>query len=286
MSWVEMMQRSIQYMEEHLLEEITIDQIAEQAHSSPFHFQRTFLVLTDTTVGEYLRRRRLTLAAQELATSDTKIIDIALKYGYETPEAFAKAFRKQHGASPSDVRSGVGKLKSYNRLVIQVSLKGADPMNYRIEEREGFQVAGVKKTFSVQNEENFIGIPVFWQEINKEGTGEDLIKLNNGEIKGLLGVCADFCEEDNQSFDYWIAVAHQGNETTSYQTLAIPASRWVVFEVRGAMPDAIQAVWKQIHSEWFPSNPYEHAGTPDFELYLEGDPSSPDYLSEIWIPIK
>lgn len=286
MSWVEMMQRSIQYMEEHLLEDITIDQIAEQAHTSPFHFQRLFLILTDATVGEYMRRRRLTLAAQELTTSDAKIIDIALKYGYETPEAFAKAFRKQHGSSPSAVRGRGGKLKSYNRLIIQVSLKGAEPMNYRIEEHEGFQVAGVKKSFSIQNGENLIGIPLFWQEFNNSGQGEELISMNNGKIKGLLGVCTNFCAENGDTFDYWIGAAYEGSDADPCQTTNIPASRWAIFEVRGAMPDAIQTAWKQIHSEWFPSHPYEHAGTPDFELYLEGDPSSADYLSEIWIPIK
>lgn len=286
MSWIEMMQRSVQYIEEHLLEDIKIDLIAEQAHASPFHFQRVFSILTDMTVGDYVRRRRLTLAAQELMTTDAKIIDIALRYGYETPEAFAKAFRKQHGASPSDVRSRGGKLKSYNRLTIQVSLKGAEPMNYRIEEHEGFQVTGMKKSFSMQNGENVIGIPLFWQEFNSSGQDEELIKMNNGKIKGLLGVCAEICVENGQTFDYWIGTAHEGNNTGAYQTINIPASRWAIFEVCGAMPDAIQSVWKQIHSEWFPSHPYEHAGTPDFELYFEGDPASADYRSEIWIPIK
>lgn len=286
MSWIEMMQQSIQYMEEHLLEDITIDQIAEQAHASPFHFQRLFLILTDVTVGEYIRRRRLTLAGQELTTSDAKIIDIALKYGYETPEAFAKAFRKQHGSSPSDVRGRGGKLKSYNRLMIQVNLRGAEPMNYRIEEHEGFQVAGVKKSFSMQDGENLIGIPLFWQQFNSSGQDEELIQLNNGKIKGWLGVCTDFCADNGHTFDYWIGTAYEGDNTGAFQTMSIPASRWAIFEVRGAMPDAIQSVWKQIHSEWFPSHPYEHAGTPDFELYFAGDTSSADYLSEIWIPIK
>lgn len=288
MSWVQSMQKAIQYMEENLLEDITIEQIAMQAHSSPFHFQRTFSILTDMTVGDYLRRRRLTLAAHELATSDSKIIDIALKYGYETPEAFAKAFRKQHDLSPSDVRNHIGKLKSYNRLVIQVNLKGAEPMNYRIVERSGFKVVGVKREFSTLNGENFVGIPLFWQDANKDGTSDRLFKINNGDIKGVLGVCVD---KNNlgkklEVIDYWIATEHTGDTPEPLLELDIPASRWAVFEVRGPMPDAMQTTWKKIISEWFPSNAYEHAGTPDLEVYSDEDPSSPDLYSEIWIPVK
>jgi AraC family transcriptional regulator len=144
MAMVESLQKAIEYMEAHLLENLTAEAISKQAYLSPFHFQRMFLILTDMTVGDYIRQRRLTLAAQELMSTDCKIIDLAYKYGYETPEAFAKAFRKHHGVSPSDARKGIGKLQSYNRLSIQVSLKGAKPMQYRIVERGAFLVAGIK----------------------------------------------------------------------------------------------------------------------------------------------
>lgn len=132
-------------MEEHLLDHITIEEIAKQANISPSHLQRIFMILTDISVGEYLRHRRLTLAAQELSSTNSKIIDIAFKYGYDTPESFSKAFRKQHGVTPSESRKGIGKLQSYNRLTIQVSLKGAVPMKYRIVERDAFQVTGLYK---------------------------------------------------------------------------------------------------------------------------------------------
>lgn len=275
-------------MEDNLLEDITIEQIAMQAHSSPYHFQRTFSILTDMTVGDYLRRRRLTLAAHELASTDTKIIDIALKYGYETPEAFAKAFRKQHRLSPSDVRNHIGELQSYNRLIIQVNLKGVEPMKYRIVERSSFKVVGVKREFSMHNGENFAGIPLFWQEANKDGTTDHLFKINNGEIKGVLGVIVD---KNNMGtmlevIDYWVCTELVGETPESLEELDIPASRWAVFEVHGPMPDAIQTTLKKILTEWFPSNAYEHAGTPELEVYSGEDPFSPDYYSEIWIPVK
>ncbi|MFZ7942907.1 AraC family transcriptional regulator [Neobacillus sp. 19] len=285
MGWVESLQRAIDYMEEHLLETISMKKIANQANVSVFHFQRTFAILTDITVGEYIRRRRLTLAAQELSHTNSKIIDIALKYGYDTPEAFTKAFRRQHGITPSQARNYRGMLKSYNRLMIQVSLKGADPMNYKIVEREGFQVVGVKREFSCVNGENLIGIPKMWDDANTEGTSDLLIQLNNGEIKGLLGVCVENTDQQSTVIDYWIAAESVGDVPEGFLTLEIPASKWVVFEVHGAMPDAIQKVWKQIYSEWFPSNHYKPAGTPELEVYFEGDPGSPNYYSEIWIPL-
>lgn len=283
MTWVESLQAAIDYMEDHLLDDLPIENIAQQANFSVFHFQRTFAILTDISVGEYLRRRRLTLAAYELTKSNTKIIDLAYKYGYDTPEAFSKAFRRQHDVTPSEARKYTGKLKSYNRLVVQVSLKGAEPMQVKIVEREGFQIVGVKQEFSLVNEENLVGIPKMWDKINGEGTDEQLFKLNNGPVEGVVGVCV---EKDSKSIDYWIGTAHGGSAPNGLSILEIPASKWAVFEVHGPMPDAMPKVWKQIFSEWFPSSGYKHAGTPELEVYSDENPSSPDLYSEIWIPVK
>lgn len=286
MGWVESIQKAIDYMEEHLLEDISIESIAKQANTSAFHFQRTFAILTDMSIGEYLRRRRLTLAAQELATTNTKVIDLSYKYGYDTPEAFTKAFRKQHGITPSEARKNVGKLHSYNRLMIKVSLKGAEPMKYKIIEKEEFRVVGVMKEFSVVNGENHKEIPKMWDEVHANETISLLENLNNGEVKGILGVCDFNGNPDKQKLNYWVAADSTSDTNEGLQSLVIPASKWGVFEVHGPMPDAIQNVWKQIFSEWFPSNQYEHAGTPELEVYSDGDPQSPDYYSEIWIPLK
>lgn len=286
MTWVESLQRAINYMEEHLLDTLAIDDIANQANVSVFHFQRTFAVLTDTSVGEYIRRRRLTLAAEELLRSDEKIIDLAFKYGYDTPEAFTKAFRRQHGVSPSEVRKGKGKLQSYNRLTIQVSLKGVEPVKYSIVEKEEFQVVGIKREYSVVNNENLVEIPKLWEEVNSNGTTSLLNQLNNGPVKGVLGVCVDQSNTESRKIDYWIAAAHEGGQPENFLNLEIPASKWAVFEVRGAMPEAMQKTWERIFSEWFPSSGYRHAGTPELEVYPEDDAYQDDYYSEIWIPVK
>lgn len=287
MSWIESIQKAINYIEEHLLDNITIEQIAREVNSSVFHFQRTFSILTDMSIADYIRRRRLTLAAQELINTEQKVIDLAYKYGYDSPEAFTKAFRKQHNLTPSEARKKQGQLQSYNRLVIQVSLKGAEPMKYKIVEKEKFQVVGVKRTYNSQNGENLQGIPQFWNEMNSKNFDHQLIQLNNGSIKGTLGVCVPNTEQGQKGFiDYWIATDHVGEVGENLLALEIPASKWVVFEVHGPMPDAMQNTWKQIYSEWFPSNPYKPAGTAELEVYPDEDAYSPDAYSEIWIPIQ
>ncbi|MGI8314183.1 AraC family transcriptional regulator [Halobacillus mangrovi] len=286
MTLVQLLQKSINYMEENLLQNISIEDIAKQAHTSVFHFQRMFTLLTDIPVAEYLRRRRLTLAAHELSTSNIKVIDVAYKYGYDTPESFSKAFKKQHGISPREVRSFRGKMKSYNRLVIQVNVKGAEPMQYKMVEKGPIQVVGLKQEVSCANGENHRVIPQLWDKVNADGTGQTLFGVNDGAIKGVLGVCVDKSKTKANHIDYWIAAAHEGEVPEGFSKLDLPSSKWAVFEVHGPMPDAIQKVWKLIYSEWFPSSGYEHAGTPDLEVYSEEDPYREDYYSEIWIPVK
>lgn len=281
--WLQSIQQAIEYIEDHLTEDLKIEQIAKVAHSSSFHFQRAFSILTGMTVGEYIRGRRLTLAAQEIASSHCKIIDVAYKYGYETPEAFAKAFRKQHGMRPSDVRKEAGTIHSYNKLVIHVQLRGAEPMKYKIVEKESFQVVGVKRTFSCANGEQSKEITKFWQDIYADGTNERLFPLNTGEIRGVIGVCD---MHKNELMDYWIATNYAGKDTKGFEFFMVPASKWVVFEVKGTMPTAITAMWEKIYQEWLPSNAYELTNGPELEVYSDGDTTSADYYSEIWLPIK
>ncbi|RNF39580.1 AraC family transcriptional regulator [Planococcus salinus] len=285
MALVESLQKAIDYMEQHLLEHPSIEAIAQQANVSPFHFQRMFLILTDLSVGEYLRCRRLTLAAQELIKSDHKIIDLAYKYGYDTPEAFTKAFRKQHGVSPSDARKGIGKLQSHNRLVIQVNLKGAEPMNYQIIEKDAFQVVGIKRECPCGEQGGVAGIPEFWSEVNANGTADRLAQLLNGDIKGLLGITNNY-NEDNNTIDYWIATEHTGEEPGDFAVLDFPKSKWVMFEVQGSAPTAMPEAWRQIYTEWIPSNGYEVADIPAIEAYTAPDPYRADASNQIWLAVK
>lgn len=163
--------------------------------------------------------------------------------------------------------------------------RGAVPMKYKITERESFQVVGIKREISCVNGANLIEIPKMWADVHADGTNDMLFKLNNGRINGVLGVCVVKQDSQSELMDYWIATEYNGDTPEGLLNLEIPASKWGVFEVHGHMPDSIQNVWKQIYSEWFPSNDYKHAGTPDLEVYFAGEPWGPDYYSEIWIPI-
>lgn len=285
MTWIRDIQRAIDYIENHLLEKIKIEDVAKEANASIFHFQRTFTMLTDCSVGEYIRRRRLSLAAKELSQTSGKVIDIAYKYGYDTPESFSKAFRRQHAMSPSDAKKYRGKLQLYDRLIIQVILKGAEPVKYNIVEKEAFSAMGIKRTYSLKGNENLIEIPKLWNKVNHDGTIDKLCKLNDGNIKGVLGVCVDEGEAEG-SIDYWIAVESTEETSAQFEKVEIPASKWVVFEVSGEMPEAMQSTWKKIFSEWFPTSGYEHAGTPEMEVYPEDGSDSSEFYSEIWIPVK
>lgn len=286
MAMVDSLQKAIEYMEEQLLEPITIGDIAKQAHMSPYHFQRTFTILTDVSVGEYIRRRRLTRAAEELLNTDAKIIDLALKYGYDTPESFTKAFRKQHGMSPSDVRKGNGSLQAYNRLVIQVHLKGAEPMQYQVVEREAFQVVGLKQTFQCDGEHGpSQDINQLWAKYGQDGTIGRIAQWNNGPIQGMLGLTVDFSQERNE-LEYWVATEHTGPVPDGLSGFEVPASKWIVFAVTGPVAQAMPETWRKIYSEWFPSHAYEHSGAPSIEVYKSADPTSPTAQSEIWVPVK
>lgn len=285
MALVQSLQKAIDYMETNLQNEVSIEAIAQQANVSPFHFQRMFMIMTDLSVGEYLRRRRLTMAAQQLLNTDCKIIDLAYDYGYETPEAFTKAFRKQHGVSPSQARKGVGTLQSYNRLVIQVNLKGAGPMNYQIIEKEAFQVVGIKRECLCGETGEMSGVATFWVEVNSNGTAAKLERLINGEIQGLLGITDNY-NEDKETVDYWIAAEHSGEVPDGFIALTVPKSRWAIFEVRGSAPLAMPEAWNQIYTEWIPSNGYDIADIPSLEAYTDPDAYKDDSSNQIWLAIK
>jgi len=285
MNWVDGLQRSIDFLENHLCSNFKVEEAAREANVSVFHFQRIFMVLTDMSVMEYVRRRRLTLAAEELVLTNQKVIDLAFKYGYETPEAFAKAFKRQHGMSPSEARSSQKGFTSYNRLVISVQLKGAYPMKVRIEEKPAFPIIGITRRFTCDNGENTRKIPKMWEEVQTNGVNDELMKLNTGELKGMLGVCK-MIDVPTSQMEYWIATAFDGIEVpTKFETMGIPAATYAIFEVVGPMPHAIQSMWEKIYSEWFPSSSYRPSGSAEMEVYTNDDPNRADYYSEIWIPV-
>jgi AraC family transcriptional regulator len=278
MDWVKSLNEAVDYIENRLLKELTNEEIASHVYISSYHFQRCFSLLTGMTVGEYIRNRRLSLAGQELAASNEKIIDMALKYRYETPESFAKAFTRFHGITPSQAKLQGSGLKSFNRLIIKIILEGGHVMDYKIISRESFRVLAMTRTFEAEN--SYRDLPEFWTEYFTKGYD----KIAGGS----MGVCRQE-SADSKYFQYSIGREYTQDDSSipdGFGIIDIPASTWVVFKCVGPMPEAIQAVWKRIYSEWLPQAEYDRIEEYDFELYTEGDNQCQDYVSEIWIPIK
>ena len=284
LEYIKKLNQSIDYIENNICEDLEVEKIAKISCLSKYHFQRLFHLLSGYTIAEYIRKRRLTLAAQKLATEDIKVIDVAIKYGYSTSESFSKAFSRLHGINPSVVKNSKKRLKAYPRLFFQLKLQGANKMDYRIVAKEKFQVIGKSIEMSTLDGQNFKEIPKFWAECNQDGFCDKLYQYVD-EL-GILGICMDY-EEDKDRMKYMIAVEKPEIDLDfEVEEIKIPSNSWAVFEVVGSMPNAIQDVWKRIYSEWFPSTGYEHTGGAELEVYYPGDPSNEDYKSEIWIPIK
>lgn len=283
MDWIRGLQRAIDYMEENLTEDLDFAVIAEQAYSSSFHFQRTFTLLTDMTVGEYIRNRRLSLAGEEFSANDVKVIDLALKYGYDTPESFTKAFTRFHGITPSGAHQKGARLKSFNRLSITISLKGGKVMEYQILERDSFKVLTKVKSFL--HDECGDKIPMFWSKCKEDGSLKVLCE--NSSQDTLLGLCEPE-KKGEKSFRYGIGIEcnHEITVPDGFELWTLPANTWAVFQCVGPMPTAIQDMWKKIYSEFFPQSEYEPIDGTDFERTPDGDTQSNEYVSEIWIPVK
>lgn len=277
MDTLENMKNAIDYIEDNLDAEIEYVRIAQIALCSQYHFQRMFAFLIGIPLSEYIRRRRLTLAAFELQNSNEKIIDLAFKYGYNSPDSFSRAFTAMHEVTPSKAREKGISLKAYPRVTFSLSIKGVVEMNYRIENKNSFVIVGVKQRFSHINGlgEN---IGKMWSE-----TPHETISQIAGLGNGLLGVY-DGMYDDNTT-DYYIAAITEKDCPETLCKLEISSHTWAVFEIIGPMPSAMAAIWGRIFSEWFPTSGYEHAEAPEIEWYSQGDLNSADYKSEIWIPV-
>lgn len=282
MEWLDRFNEAIKYIEQRLDNEIDIEKAANIACCSTYHFQRMFSYIADIPLSEYIRRRRMSKAAIDLQSGDEKIIDIALKYGYDSPTAFNRAFQSIHGIAPSAAKTLGTTLKSFPPISLRITIKGDVEMNYKIEKKEAFKIIGVKKHYSASIEECFASVPVFWQETIQSGLIPKLCLLNNKEPYGVIGLSTCM---DSRNFDYFIAVASDKECPADMDEYTVPQCTWAVFECIGAMPDAMQNLQKRIVTEWLPSSGYEYANAPDIELYFEGNQTEADYKCEVWLPI-
>jgi AraC family transcriptional regulator len=279
---------AIGFIEENLTSDIDFKEVARIAYCSEYHFQRMFSYLAGVSLSEYIRRRRLSSAAFELINSNMRILDIAIKYGYSSPDSFTRAFQSLHGISPSEARRKCQSLKAFPRMTFQLSIQGGNEMNYRIVEKEAFHLVGIKKRvpiiFNGVNPE----IAAMWQSLDLEKINT-LKQLSNVEPIGLLSASTNFSEgrmEENGELDHYIGVATKKGCPEGLSKLEVPALTWAVFEAVGPFPDTLQNVWGRIYSEWFPSSNYELAKGPEILWNEHKDVSSPTFRSEIWVPVS
>jgi AraC family transcriptional regulator len=290
MEWSERMSAAIEYIENNLAGEINFTEAAKRSCCSPFYFQRMFFAIIGVTPGEYARRRRLTLAARDLTSTNSKVIDVALKYGYDSPDSFTRAFRNVHGITPKTAREPGVKLTAFPRISIKVTLKGGNEMDYRIIEKPSFEVIAKARKFVEANAENAIKIPQFWDEFKKDENGNKvLMKLTQskpGQVTGAVILGISICETGADEFTYAIGVETNVKKLPpGFKAIHIPAETWAVFESIGPMPGALQDVINRIFSEWFPSTGYEHGPEHEIEVYLPGDQFGKNYHCQMWIPI-
>jgi AraC family transcriptional regulator len=274
------------YIERNLMCNIELNQISRIAGCSEYHFRRMFSFLSGMPLGEYIRRRRLSVAGILLQTEPVKVIELALQLGYESPEAFSKAFQAMHGVTPSQAKKENTGLKVLPPMTFQLTIRGGIEMNYRIIEKNEFYIVGFKKRITMQ----FEGINPQTDSLIHKLTPQVIAELKglcDVEPKGILNVSANFQErtKEGSEIDQYIGVA-TSKVSKGYDILHVAASTWAVFKVVGTFPDAIQDTWAKIYAEWFPTSGYEMIGGPELLWNENPDMSRPDYKSEIWIPVR
>ncbi len=276
MEWMERLNETICYIEEHLTKEIDYERLGQIACCSSYHFQRMFTYMAGIPLSEYIRRRKMSLAAVDLQGKSMKIIDVAGKYGYNSPTAFNRAFQSVHGIAPSAVKNEGVSVKSFPPILFNITVKGVEEMNYRIETKDAFRIVGVSVPLNKDIEKNFTVIPTKWQEISTNGTLQTLISMMNTSPKGVLGVST--CN-DTEPWRYYIAVS-TSQEKNDLEEYIVPAATWAIFSGEGTN-QSIQELERRIVTEWLPTSGYGNA--PDVEVYLNPDPQNAQY--EVWIPV-
>lgn len=286
MDWVKQLNEAINYIEENLTGEISYETISKITGCSIYNFQRMFSYIADKPLAEYIRSRRLTMAAFELLNSSKRIIDISLKYGYESQDSFTRAFKNFHGVLPSSIRKETVQLKSCPKLSFQITIKGEDHMNYQIEEWPAFKVMGI--SHKIKTSKAFEVVPHIWEKSWKDGIMKRFID-NFPDLRpaGFLGIAQGGEWGESEEMEYIIAVTNyvdvpdckgfpvlEGMKEFSY-----PSATWAIFEANGELPEATQKIYKQLYSEWLINSGYKLADLPVIECYLQ------EKHQEVWIAV-
>ncbi len=281
MDWIRDLNSSIDYIEENLDKEIEFDTLAKLAKCSTYHYQRMFSYMAGVPLSEYIRRRRMTKAAYDLQNIDEKVIDIGLKYGYNSPTAFNRAFKNIHGINPTDAKKKGIVLKSYQPISFKINIIGREEIEYKIVDKDEFKLIGVKKTIDNIVEKSFLEVPNFWQETFISGVIPKIGSMIDQEPFGIIGMSI---YNMGDTFDYYIGAITNKYNTLGLEEYYIDSGTWAVFSGEGKMPMALQELQTRIVTEWMPNSDYEYDKLPDIEVYLN-DKTEEIGKFEVWIPI-
>ncbi len=283
MDFLQGMNHAIQYIEEHLTDGVDMNEIVEYTGYSYAYFQRVFSCISGVSVAEYVRKRKMTLAAMDLKEKKERVIDVALKYGYDSADAFSRAFTAFHGITPTMAKEDDAKIKSFSPLRFQITVDGTKETRYRMEKRDAIRVVGIMRHFQApENGPQDVGI--FWNELFGNRMFEKIAELSTGQPTGVHGFMHVI---DDVHVDYMIAAITDKEVPDGMEEQMIPATTWAIFEQTGSVQSSMTDMWKQIFEEWLPSTEYEHAGTTEIECFCyNGDRRKSDFKYEIWIPVR
>ena len=279
MDWIIRLNTTIEYIEEHLCTVIDYEQLGKLAYCSAYHYQRMFGYMAGISLSEYIRLRKMSRAAVDLQNGSVKVIDTAIKYGYDSPTAFNRAFQKVHGFPPSQAKEPGIIIKSFPPISFQITIKGAVQMDYRIETKESFRILGISTPLESEIEKNFKTVPAFWNKAAQEGIVAKICEKMNNVPMGILGVSV--CNEAAEKWAYYIAVSSTF-PADDFEEYLIGSYTWAIFSGQGTGL-SIQQLEQRIVTEWLPTSGYEYANGPDIEVYLDPNPKDTKY--EVWIPV-
>lgn len=291
---IQLIQQAINYMEEHIYEDINYTDVAKSIHMSNYNFHRTFSFITGMTANEYIRNRRLTLAAQELQEADLSVIDAAYKYGYESPESFSKAFLRFHGSTPKQAKKQGAKLHLFNPLVIKIITEGGSIMDYRMEHKKPQQFLAMVRAFpnEIINDDNDHSIPDFWTECYDKDLVEPMKQLRGEGKRDVYGLCSP-TKENETHFEYGIGVLVDADTDAAgvkkllergYSLWETAAADYAVFQCYGTDGDCIGEMWSKFYKEFSPQTGYVQTDDTDFEIYFEK--SEKGLFCELWVPVR
>ncbi|MEU0136661.1 AraC family transcriptional regulator [Streptomyces sp. NPDC006296] len=283
---LERLNRAMEHIEAHLDEPLDVAGLARVAMTSEYHFRRMFSALAGLPLSEYVRRRRLTVAGAEVLAGERTLLDIATRYGYGSGEAFARAFRAVHGVGPGEARRTGAALHSQQRMSFRLIVEGTGSMRYRIVDKAGFRVVGRKARVPLVHEGANPAIAEFVRGIGPEVTGR-ITALADQEPAGIVGVSdqLDPSRAEGTELDYYHGVVTGAEVPEDMDALDVPAGRWAVFAHSGPFPQSLQYLWRDVFTQWFPSNPYGSRPGPEI-LSVRLSPDGKEADAELWIPVE